>query len=348
MRQLKLCFIGCGDHANRYIYPSLANLADAHLAAVCALEADEAEANRKRHGADHAYTDYRSMVEAEQPDAVLVVGPPQLHYEAGLFCLDRKLPFFIEKPPGANLKQATELAQKAGETGTVAQVGFMMRHSAIFRKVNQLVDAEGLGRLLHGNVKYVTSGPYRSDEIYGLPGTDDLAYLWRYLMVQAVHPVNLAASLLGDVVSVGAHVQFVDEDILVEIQLVNPHAAHLVILLHTFISPDYGNLQFATELCFENRGVISTHAFDRFDYYPAKPPANYLTPDQGHAIRWRFPTFGNNNIKMGYESEVIGFLDAVREGKSNATDLEDGLRTMRILSDVFQQIRDKHSCASKS
>ena len=62
MKNLNICFIGCGDHANRFVYPSLANCPDITLQAVCALDAVQAEENRKRHGANRAYTDYREMI----------------------------------------------------------------------------------------------------------------------------------------------------------------------------------------------------------------------------------------------------------------------------------------------
>ena len=74
MKKLKIAFIGCGSHANSYIYPSLANVEGAELSSVCSLDAEEAELNRKRHGADSAYTDYRKMIETEKPDGVIIVG----------------------------------------------------------------------------------------------------------------------------------------------------------------------------------------------------------------------------------------------------------------------------------
>lgn len=105
MKNLNICFIGCGDHANRFVYPSLANCPGTTLQAVCALDATQAEENRKRHGANRAYTDYKEMILTEQPDAVIIIGPPRLHYEAGLFCADRKIPFYMEKPCGENPQQ---------------------------------------------------------------------------------------------------------------------------------------------------------------------------------------------------------------------------------------------------
>ena len=51
MKKIGICFIGCGNHANRFVYPALSGLPDAALLAVCSLDPEEAETNRRRHGA---------------------------------------------------------------------------------------------------------------------------------------------------------------------------------------------------------------------------------------------------------------------------------------------------------
>jgi len=336
MSRLKLCFIGGGNHANRFIYPSLASARDVDLAAVCTRSPETAEATRQRHGADRAYSDYRLMIDREKPDALLIVGPPRLHFEAGRYCLEKRVPFFIEKPSGENLAQAQELADKAASSGCFGQVGYMMRHSAVIKQVRAICATENTGELLYGTVKYFTSGPYRANSTYGLEGTDDLSFLWRYLMVQAVHPVNLAASFLGDIVEVAPDVQFSGENIVIEIRLRDRAGSRMRVLLHTLVAPGYGNLQFNTELFFANRTMIFTDAFHALDYYPPEPQKSYFPASNGNAARWQFATFGSNNVKMGYETEVASFLDCVRKGAQPAdtTTLADSLKTMAILDQV--------------
>lgn len=340
MSNLKVCFIGGGNHANRFIYPSLSCAREVMLAAVCTRSQATAEATRQRHGAARAYCDYRQMIDHEKPDAVLIVGPPRLHYEAGLYCLEKQVPFFIEKPSGENLAQSQELADKAAATGCFGQVGYMMRHSAVIKEVRAICAAENTGELLYGTVKYFTSGPYRSNSTYGLEGTDDLSFLWRYLMVQAVHPVNLAASFLGEIVEIAPDVQFSGENIVVEIRLRDRAGGRMRVLLHTLVAPGYGNLQFGTELFFANRTMIFTDAFHALDYFPQEPQKGYFPASHGNAAHWQFATFGSNNIKMGYETEVLSFLDCVRKGAqpADSTTLADSLKTMAILDRVRQAV----------
>ena len=341
MKNLKVCFIGCGDHARRFILPALAGAEQVTLSAICARTREHAEAAAARTGARRACTDYREMIETEQPDAVFVVGPPKLQFDAGMFCLAHKIPFFSEKPCGSSLKEAEQLVAAAAENGCFGQVGFMMRHSAVMREVRKIMVEEPVGRLEYGTVKYFTSGPYRSDEIYGMPGTDDLSWLWRYLMVQAVHPVNLASSFLGEIREVAPEVRFAGENILVELRLTDLQGRRFQVLLHTFVAPGYGNLKFETELFYANRGMIFTDAFHALEYYPPEPLRAYQNSGNGNSLHWQFATFGNNNVKMGYETEVRYFLDCVRNGvqPDSLTTLPDWLKTMKILDSAFQTVK---------
>ena len=115
MKHLKVCFIGCGDHAKRFILPALAGAEHVTLSAICARTREHAEAAAARTGARRACTDYREMIETENPDAVFVVGPPKLQFETGMFCLAHRIPFFSEKPCGSSLEEAEQLVSAAEE-----------------------------------------------------------------------------------------------------------------------------------------------------------------------------------------------------------------------------------------
>jgi predicted dehydrogenase len=337
----RVCFIGCGDHANRFLYPSLSEIEKVQLKAVCSIDKAQAELNMKKHGADAFYLDYREMLEKEKPDAVLVVGPPKLHFDAGCFCLRDNIPFFIEKPPGENLKQAEKLLEESKKSEAFGQVGFMMRHSAIIRKARQIALAENLGDIRYGTVKYYTSGPYRSDKVYGLPGTDDMSFLWRYLIVQGVHPVNLGASFLGDISEITPEVIFSGENILVNIRLKNSSGNFFDITLHTFVAPGYGNLEFRSELVLDKGAVIETDNFSTLKFYPPAPLRPYQEGTDKNRLFWDFGTFGPNNMKMGYQAELMNFIDSVRTGKKPETGIKDACETMRILSEVQRIISEK-------
>lgn len=334
MKNINLGVIGAGDHANRFILPALANIPGVALSGLCTKTLASAQRNAARHGAAKAYTDYRQMIEETHPDAVIIVGPPQLHYEAGKCALAAGIPFFCEKPPAPTAAQALELARLAEDNHTFGQVGFMMRHAAITGELKRQMTAP----LEYGTIRYYTSGPYRSDAIYGLPGMDDLSFLQRYLLIQAIHPVNLAASFLGKVTALEPYVRFAGENILCEIRLTGSNGARINAVLHTLVSPGYGNLQFAGEFFCQDRSMYYTHGFQQLESYSPAPTTD------GRSEVWQFAAFGNNLVKMGYETEIAAFCENVRAGRqpTDTTTLADAAQTMQILESVANIIKEEN------
>jgi len=331
MKSLNIAVIGAGDHANRFILPALANINSVTLSALCTKTPASAKRNAAKHGAAKACTDFRQMIGEEHPDAVIIVGPPELHYEAGKCALAAQIPFFCEKPPAPTAAQASELARLAERNHTFGQVGFMMRHAAITAELKRRMTSP----LEYGTIRYYTSGPYRSDAIYGLPGSDDLSFLKRYLLIQAIHPVNLAASFLGKITAVEPYIRFSRENILCEIRLSGSNGARVNAVLHTFVSPGYGNLQFSGEFFCRDRSMHYTHGFQQLESCPPAPTAD------GRSEVWQFAAFGNNLVKMGYETEIAAFCESVRHKNQAAdtTTLADAAQTMQILETVAEIVR---------
>jgi virulence factor len=63
------------------------------------------------------YTDYKSMLEKEELDAVYLIMPPHQLYDIAVDCLKQGLNLFIEKPPGITRSQTESLAWYAEKHG---------------------------------------------------------------------------------------------------------------------------------------------------------------------------------------------------------------------------------------
>ncbi|NUQ01892.1 MAG: Gfo/Idh/MocA family oxidoreductase, partial [Armatimonadetes bacterium] len=120
---ITLCYVGAGGFSNACIYPQLA----AHpvrLLGVCDLVEERAQAAARRYGFERVYTDFRTMLETQQPEAVICVGGPQVHYEVGREVLARGLPLYIQKSPAPDAAATRELAALAAAHGVPCHVGF--------------------------------------------------------------------------------------------------------------------------------------------------------------------------------------------------------------------------------
>ena len=140
---VRVAVIGAGGIARSAHLPSLAEMADVEVMAVCdVIEPRAREAADGLGGAD-VHTLYKEMLaaEAERIDAAFVLVEPSNLFDVAWHCLDAGLPVFMEKPPGLNRFQCESLARKSAESGRILQVGFNRRHIPLVRHVKELMDA---------------------------------------------------------------------------------------------------------------------------------------------------------------------------------------------------------------
>lgn len=127
LERVRVAMIGAGNMANRVHYPSLASFDDVEIAAICDIDTERLNATADKYGVEKRYTDYRKMVEEIAPDAVYVIGPPQIMYDIWIWCLAEGLNLYVEKPMGITIHEAEMLAYMAEKKGCITQVSFQRR-----------------------------------------------------------------------------------------------------------------------------------------------------------------------------------------------------------------------------
>ena len=132
---MKLCQVGCGEHARTVHGPSQARLCRERpglvLAACCDKDAGRAESYRTSFGFANAYSDLTAMLGAERPDAVVLVVPVETTVALASAILARSIPLLLEKPPGSTVEEVDRLlaAAAGGRSGPPVphQVAFNRR-----------------------------------------------------------------------------------------------------------------------------------------------------------------------------------------------------------------------------
>jgi predicted dehydrogenase len=145
---MKLCMIGCGEHAASSHGPAQALYAGRHpgvvLAGCADLDPDRAARHRERFGFARSYSDAWAMLEAEHPDAVVLVVPDVATCELATRVLEQGYPLLLEKPPGrtpAELDRMAAAADKGGHGGRPVphQVAFNRRFAPLVREARDRV-----------------------------------------------------------------------------------------------------------------------------------------------------------------------------------------------------------------
>lgn len=142
---IKVAVIGVGsmgrNHARVY-----SELPEAKLAAV----ADASEKNAKAVGESFqaaAYTDYREMLEKEQPEAVSIAVPTAMHEEVATFALKAGAHILVEKPIAATVEEGQRLIDLAGAVQRKLMVGHIVRFNPAIQALKQKMQAGELGRV---------------------------------------------------------------------------------------------------------------------------------------------------------------------------------------------------------
>jgi len=155
---LKICLIGVGDWAAFVHGPALSHYAKKHpgeveLAAVCVRKSvDRAREFCRKFGFQRVYTDLDDMIDKERPGACWSVTPISATRQVAGRLLERGVPVLFEKPPGANLAEARELAEISQRTGTPNMVGFNRRWSPCTRKALDWAKTHGPIEYIHARM----------------------------------------------------------------------------------------------------------------------------------------------------------------------------------------------------
>ncbi len=126
----KLAIIGCGGIGTYHLEHFL-EYKDIELAGFCDLIPERAEEFVRKAGKGRAFTDYREMYDAVNPDMVFICIPPTCHGEIEFETIRRGIPFFVEKPLALDLDLARRIRDAAEAKGLITASGFQCRYSNI-------------------------------------------------------------------------------------------------------------------------------------------------------------------------------------------------------------------------
>jgi myo-inositol 2-dehydrogenase / D-chiro-inositol 1-dehydrogenase len=217
---MRLCQVGCGEHARVAHGPSQARCAreraDLVLAGCCDLDPGRAEAFRRDFRYDRAFTDPLAMLEAERPDAVVVVVPVERTVAVGSLVLERGLPLLLEKPPGETAADVDRLIAAAEKGGRAVphQVAFNRRFAPLVRELRRRIEEAGPLQHLHYEMTRVerrdpdfsTTAIHGLDAVRHLAGCDYAGARLRYREMPDLGP-GVANILVDAVMTSGATAQ---------------------------------------------------------------------------------------------------------------------------------------------
>jgi len=151
-----------------------------------------------RLGVPH-FEDYERMLEDVAPDGVIVALPNMLHVEAGLACIERRIPVLIEKPIADTVPSAMRLVEAGEEAGVSVLVGHHRRHGSDIREAKRAISSGELGQIvaINGVAAVAKHDTYFDVDWRRSPGGGPL-------LINAIHDIDCFRTLCGEIETVQA------------------------------------------------------------------------------------------------------------------------------------------------
>lgn len=308
MKDIRVGFIGAGSFANAMHYPSVSEMPDACIAAICDLNEERLSATAGKYGVSAVYTDYRRMLDEADLDAIFVIMPPMGLTPIVLDCLSAGKPVFMEKPPGVTTEDTVQMAEAARKHGVFGMVGFNRRYADVVQKARTAVLEMGPPSLavaeFHKNM--LNEPPY-----YGMS----------ILRTDIIHVVDMLRYVGGEPASVHAfadsfHVGWRNSyNALIRFQ----SGAVGILTAYRAAGSRYERFEF------HGRGISA---------YVRAPEVAEIHRDGAPAPDVLTPAEKDPRLSYGYKAEVRHFIDCVKAGSQPLTNLDDAVLTMRLVDSI--------------
>jgi len=144
---IRIAFVGTGNIAVQHM-KYLSMFSDVEISGLYDINEDILRTRRYEFGGE-TYNSIDKMLDTLEPDAVFICVPPYAHGEAELACIERSVPFFVEKPLSNDLTLAKNIAHTVGCSDIITAVGYMNRYRHGVQKARNLLKSHPV-TLIHG------------------------------------------------------------------------------------------------------------------------------------------------------------------------------------------------------
>ncbi len=313
--KVRVAMIGAGSMANRVHYPSLASYKDVQIAAISDLNTERLNTTADKYNVEKRYTDYRKMVEDIAPDAVYVIGPPDVMYPIWVWCLQQGLNLYIEKPMGITIHQARMLAYLAEQNGCITQVSFQRRTCPMVVKLRE--ECLKRGPIVHAVCRFYKCGirPY----------TGSLSHM----MGDGVHAIDTVRWMCGgEVVDIKSIVKSVEvPDINFFTVLLQFDNGATGVVMNSWSS---GRRIFDVEMHAPAICAEAEHEGKGYLYADGDTEGvEYDTREEARSDEF--------HIYGGFEGKNREFIDCLKAGKQPGSNFSDAVKTTEVADKILAQ-----------
>ena len=145
--RLRGVMIGAGQFAAYHI-DAWARLPDVRITAVCDREPNNADDLAQRYGVSARFTDWREMIDSQQPDFVDIVTPPDTHHAMCLYAAQHGVHVICQQPLASTAAGALHVVRDMAAMPVRFMVHENWRWQPWYRKIHDLLASGVIGEPL--------------------------------------------------------------------------------------------------------------------------------------------------------------------------------------------------------
>lgn len=161
-RPLEIGVVGCGYWGPNLIR-NFNSLEGARVKTVCDTDEGRLSHMKRLYPAVRTTTDYATLVEDPDVDAVAVATPVHLHHRLATQSLEAGKHTFIEKPMASSAAQCRELNALADRKGLTLMVGHTFIYTAEVRHIKEILQSGALGEIHYISSRRLNLGLFQKD-----------------------------------------------------------------------------------------------------------------------------------------------------------------------------------------
>jgi predicted dehydrogenase len=163
MADLKGVCVGAG-YFSRFQYEAWNRIPEVTITAMCNRDPARGRAIQDEYRIAKRYTDYREMLEAEKPDFVDIITPPDTHREMSRLAGELGIHVICQKPLAPTYEEAETIVADARQAGIRFMVHENFRFQPWHREIKKLVAEGVVGDKLHSlNLRMRMGDGWRED-----------------------------------------------------------------------------------------------------------------------------------------------------------------------------------------
>ena len=338
MSDIGIAVVGVGRIASNYHLPAIGACEGVRLVGVVDIDEGRAQEVASRFGYEHAFTDYRRVLEREDVDAVCLFTQYEARREVVVACAQAGKHVFTQKPLAGTAKEGEEMVAAAKQGGIRLVTSFMHNYFPETRVTKRLLDEGEVGPLVFMRQRNATRNSYeRALELRG--ATWDIG----------PHGIGMIHHLTGArIVRVQAMMDVFNKPA-EQRELRGGRAVDVLAVMNYTLSDgrlvahevqwtsEAGTLAWSSELFGEKGGILlRPHTGEGLVAISRRAAAQKgdAAPAARGAGGWEYPAVEKEEPRGRFHHQL--FVDDVRFDRYDSATAADGLATLKVLEAAYR------------